>query len=138
METAVEQGALVMGTTEPGAKLTLDGAKVPVAPDGRFVFGLDRDAKDSAKLVAVYRDGGGETLTLAVKKRDYQIQRIDGLPPKMVEPDPKELPRIKREYLMIVDARKGTTRAEFYREKFIWPARGRISGVYGSQRILNG
>jgi murein DD-endopeptidase MepM/ murein hydrolase activator NlpD len=138
LETEVEQGALVMGTTEAGAKLTLDGATVPVAPDGRFVFGLDRDAKESAKLVAVYRDGTGETRTLAVKRRQYDIQRIEGLPQKMVEPDPKELPRIKREYFMIVNARKVTTPAEYYREKFIWPARGRISGVYGSQRILNG
>ena len=82
-----------------------------MAPDGRFVFGLDRDAKESAKLVALYRDGTGETRTLAVKRRAYDIQRIEGLPPKMVEPDPKELPRIKREYEMIVNARKVTTRA---------------------------
>lgn len=138
LETKVEQGALVMGTTAPGTRLTLDGARVPVAPDGRFVFGLDRDAGASAKLVAVYRDGTGETRTLAVERRAYQIQRIEGLPPKMVEPDPKELPRIKREYEMIVKARTVTTPAEYYREKFIWPVQGRISGVYGSQRILNG
>jgi len=138
LETPVEQGALVMGTTEPGARLALDGATVPVAADGRFVFGLDRDAPASATLVAHYRDGSGETRTLAVKPRPWDIQRIEGLPPKMVEPDPKDLPRIKREYEMIVAARTRTTPAEYYREKFIWPALGRISGVYGSQRILNG
>jgi murein DD-endopeptidase MepM/ murein hydrolase activator NlpD len=138
LETPVVQGALVMGTAEAGARLSLDGANVPVAPDGRFVFGLDRDAAASAKLVATYRDGSGETRVLAVKRRAYDIQRIEGLPPKMVEPDPKDLPRIKREYEMIVAARTRTTPAEYYREKFIWPALGRISGVYGSQRILNG
>jgi murein DD-endopeptidase MepM/ murein hydrolase activator NlpD len=138
IETPVEQGALVMGTTEPGATLALDGARVPVAPDGRFVFGLDRDAPAAAKLVAVYRDGGGETRLLAVARRPWDVQRVDGLPPKMVEPDAKDLPRIKREYQMIVAARAGTTAAEYYRQKFIWPAEGRISGIFGSQRILNG
>ncbi|HVO15749.1 MAG TPA: M23 family metallopeptidase [Alphaproteobacteria bacterium] len=138
IETPVEQGALVMGATEPGARLTLDGAQVPVAPDGRFVFGLDRDAPATATLAAVYRDGTGETRALAVAKRPWDIQRVDGLPQKMVEPDPKDLPRIKREYEMIVAARAGTTAAEYYRQKFIWPAQGRISGIFGSQRILNG
>jgi murein DD-endopeptidase MepM/ murein hydrolase activator NlpD len=137
-DSEVVQGALVIGATEPGATLTLDGARVPVAPDGGFVFGLDRDAKDSATLVAIFHDGSGETRTLAIARRAYDIQRIDGLPPRMVEPDPKDLPRIKRDYEMIVAARGRTLPEPFYRQPFIWPAQGRISGVYGSQRILNG
>jgi murein DD-endopeptidase MepM/ murein hydrolase activator NlpD len=138
LESEIIQGALVMGATEPGARLTLDGAKVPVAPDGGFVFGLDRDARDNATLVAVFRDGSGETHTLAVARRAYDIQRIDHLPPKMVEPDAKDLARIKRDYEMIVSARTRTIAEPFYRQRFIWPAQGRISGIYGSQRILNG
>jgi murein DD-endopeptidase MepM/ murein hydrolase activator NlpD len=138
LDSEVIQGALVLGITEPGARLTLDGAPVPVAPDGHFVFGLERDAKETATLTAVYRDGSGETRTLSVARRAYDIQRIDGLPPRMVQPDPKDLPRIKREQEMIVAARARTIPELFYRQPFIWPARGRISGVYGSQRILNG
>jgi murein DD-endopeptidase MepM/ murein hydrolase activator NlpD len=138
LESEVIQGALVMGATEPGATVTLDGAKVPVAPDGRFVFGLDRDAKESATLAAVFRDGSGETRTLAVARRDYDIQRIDGLPPKMVAPDEAELVRIKAETDMIVAARARHIAKLYYSGGFIWPALGRISGVYGSQRILNG
>lgn len=137
LEGSLEQGALLRGRTSPSAKVVLDGHAVRVAPDGQFIFGFGRDAPAPAVLeVSV----GGETLRrdLAVKARQYDIQRINGLPEQQVTPDPALLERIKRENAMVTKARTTDSDLLFFRDSLIWPARGPISGVYGSQRILNG
>jgi murein DD-endopeptidase MepM/ murein hydrolase activator NlpD len=132
------QGGLVTGRVAPGTKVTLDGALVRVRPDGRFLIGFGRDAKPAAELVVEGTGGARMVKTLAVKKRRYRIQRIDGLPPKMVTPPPAVLARIKAENAKIRAARLVDSDSPMFDTGFIWPARGRISGVYGSQRILNG
>jgi murein DD-endopeptidase MepM/ murein hydrolase activator NlpD len=76
--------------------------------------------------------------TLAIKSRVYDIQRIDGLPPRMVTPPESVLARIKRENAKIHAARMNDRAEPFFEKGWVWPAKGRISGVYGSQRILNG
>ncbi len=137
IEGPMEQGALLRGQTLPNAKVVLDGHAVRVAPDGRFIFGFGRDAPNRAVLeVSV----GGEALRrdLAVKARQYDIQRINGLPEKQVTPDPDLLERIKRENAIVFKARTADSDLPFFETPLIWPARGPISGVYGSQRILNG
>jgi len=132
------QGGLVVGHTEPGTVVTFEGRKIRVSPKGNFVIGFSRDAPPTAKLVLRHPDGAIRTKTLQVKKRKYRIQRIDGLPPKMVTPPKKVLARIRRENAMIGRARKPDTPVPYFMKGWIWPAKGRISGVYGSQRILNG
>jgi len=132
------QGGLVQGTTEPGAQLSLDGTTVRVGADGGFLIGFGRDAKPVASLIARYPDGTGETRTLKIDKRTYDIQRIEGLPQAQVTPSPEDLARIKTEDAAIKSARARFTDATWYRAGFDWPAHGPISGVYGSQRILNG
>jgi murein DD-endopeptidase MepM/ murein hydrolase activator NlpD len=76
--------------------------------------------------------------TLAIKPRVYDIQRIDGLAPRMVTPPESVLARIKRENAKIHAARMNDRAEPFFEKGWVWPAKGRISGVYGSQRILNG
>jgi murein DD-endopeptidase MepM/ murein hydrolase activator NlpD len=132
------QGGLVQGATEPGTKITLDGGALRVGADGRFLLGFGRDAKPSSTLVARFPDGTGETRALKIEKRSYDIQRIEGLPQRQVTPSPDDQARIAAETEALKAARARFTDAAFYRDGFAWPAQGPISGVYGSQRILNG
>jgi murein DD-endopeptidase MepM/ murein hydrolase activator NlpD len=138
LEGPLEQGGLVHGRTEPGARAALDGRAVRVAPDGNFIFGFGRDAPAEAKLEIVFPDGTREARALAVAARQYDVQRINGLPKEQVSPDAKELERIKREAALIGKARAVDSDLLFFEQAFEWPAVGPISGVYGSQRILNG
>jgi murein DD-endopeptidase MepM/ murein hydrolase activator NlpD len=129
---------MVVGQTDPGARVTLDGEAVRVADDGRFVFGFGRDAAPEAVLTVVHADGRQETRTLSVEQREFDIQRIDGLPPSKVSPPPALLERLSRERSAVAAARADTSDALFWAEPFAWPAIGPVTGVYGSQRILNG
>ncbi len=132
------QGGLVTGRVAPGSRVELDGAPLRVRGDGRFLIGFGRDAKRTATLVAVAPDGRRVNRTLQVAKRKYRIQRIDGLPRKMVTPPPEVLARIRADAAAIKSARLTDTDRALFDSGFIWPVKGRISGVYGSQRILNG
>lgn len=137
LQGELKQGALLYGQTLPGAAVMLDDSTVPVAPDGRFLIGLDRDAPASV-IVMAGRDGVIDARTLEIQPRDYDIQRIDGLPPEQVTPPQELLDRIAREREQLVAARLSERIAADWAGGFAWPATGRISGVYGSQRILNG
>jgi murein DD-endopeptidase MepM/ murein hydrolase activator NlpD len=83
-------------------------------------------------------EGGEETLSLDVAPREYDIERVDGLPPRTVTPDPEALERIREEAALVSNARARRDARTDYADGFAWPAGGRISGVYGSQRVLNG
>lgn len=132
------QGGAIIGRTEPGARVSLDGRELRVSPTGDFVFGLGRKAAPRAVLTVRYPDGAVEKHALAVKARKYKVERIEGLPPKMVTPSEEDLVRIQADHKLIKAARKREITTPYFAAGFDWPARGRISGVYGSQRILNG
>jgi murein DD-endopeptidase MepM/ murein hydrolase activator NlpD len=132
------QGALVIGRTVPGAAVTLDGKPLKVDETGAFVLGFARDAKPEAALAIKAPDGRSLVRTLAVRQRQYRIQRIDGLPKGMVEPDKELMKRLEEEYYLVRRARETDTRQPFWKTGFKWPSLGPITGVYGSQRILNG
>ncbi|MDZ7809519.1 MAG: M23 family metallopeptidase [Arhodomonas sp.] len=133
------QGALVTGTLTPAnGALEVDGRPVQVAGDGRFVFGLDRDADERAELVVEWPDGERLRRALDVGSRDYEIQRIDGLPPSKVTPSEDDLQRIRREAAMVREARRRDDPRTDFTGDWRWPLHGTITGVYGSQRILNG
>lgn len=132
------QGSLVRGWVPPGTEVEFEGKPVRVSPQGVFLIGFGRDEAESVALVTRDPDGVEHRRMLEIARRDYQIQRIDGLPPKKVNPSPEHLARIQREGALIKAVRvKDEPRLDFV-DGFIWPARGRVSGVYGSQRILNG
>lgn len=134
----LEQGGIVFGTVDPGTQITVDGRAVSVSDRGRFIFGLDRNAKSSSTLVVSYADGGETTQVISVAPRDWLVERVDGLPQNTVTPNPKTVKRIQAEGGMIVAARNRTESVPFFETGFLQPAQGRISGVFGSQRILNG
>ncbi|MDZ7839682.1 MAG: M23 family metallopeptidase [Gammaproteobacteria bacterium] len=136
---AIEQGGMMIGRVPAGSEVRLDGETLRVSPDGVFVAGFDRDADPEANLAVVLPDGGVEHRTLSVTQRDYQIQRIDGLPPSQVTPDEEALKRIRREQALIDRARAIDAPRTDFLAGFVRPVDGaRISGVFGSQRILNG
>ena len=132
------QGGLVIGVTEPDALVRFDGQAVRVSAEGVFLIGFGRDEKGPMTLEVRHADGGVTTRRLVIKQRQYKLQRIDGLPPKMVNPGPQALARIAREGAMIAAVRARDYPEPLFAGGFVWPARGPISGVYGSQRILNG
>lgn len=132
------QGGLIVGKTEPDAVVTVDGREMKVRPDGRFFIGLGREHPPSATLVVTHRDGRVDEVPLQIEQRDYEIQRIDGLPEQMVTPDEAVLARIARDKTMVETARATDSPDPLFDEGFVWPALGPVSGVYGSQRILNG
>ncbi|MEX0839777.1 MAG: M23 family metallopeptidase [Parvibaculum sp.] len=134
----LQQGALIIGMAVPDARATLDGAALRVDEDGVFAFGLDRDHGRTARLAVAYPDGTVIERVLEVAPRDWAVQRIDGLPQKYVTPPPETLARIAEERELKTAARAVRVDDSWFALPFIWPARGPVTGVFGSQRIYNG
>ena len=132
------QGGVVIGKVEAGSTVSMDGRKILVSPEGDFVLGFGRDEAGEKVLTVEDSDGAKSQQTFTVKKREYRVERVDGLPPKTVTPDPESLARIKKDAQLVSSARARRDERTDYTGGFIWPASGRISGVYGSQRVLNG
>jgi murein DD-endopeptidase MepM/ murein hydrolase activator NlpD len=131
------QGHYILGKTNPKARIFVGKKEVKVSKDGDFVFGIDRDQKYDLTFTKIV-EGRKITITKKVLKRKYNIQRIDGLAESKVTPPESVYKRIKKENNAIGEARAINSNLQFFKEKFIMPVEGIISGVYGSQRILNG
>jgi murein DD-endopeptidase MepM/ murein hydrolase activator NlpD len=132
------QGGLVHGLTDPGARAMFSEREVRVSESGRFIIGFGRDAPSESRLVVVFPDGAVERRRLRVAQRQYDIQRIDGLPSRMVSPPDGVLSRIEAENAMIARVRAVDRPVAYFESGFVWPLVATITGVYGSQRILNG
>lgn len=133
------QGGLVVGRTQPGTRVFQDGQALRVSGNGEFLLGFTRDAPATSQLKLQLPGGEAVEQTLQVATRDYRIQRIDGLPPGKVTPrSAEDLAHIRRDSAAVKEARaRDDDRLDFL-PGFDWPVLGPISGVYGSQRILNG
>ena len=133
-----KQGSFILGKTDPNSKVFIDDREVRVSNDGYFAFGLDRDRKNNV-LIKIKNKRETKLIEKKVFKRKYKIQRIDGLPPKQVTPPPEVFERIKKDNILIGKARDIDSKLIFFKDKFIYPIdKYIITGVYGSQRILNG
>ena len=128
------QGHFIVGKTKPGSKISIDKKKIKVSKDGFFAFGIGKDRK----FDVIIKENDKE-IVKKIQKRKYNIQKIDGLPKKKVTPPEEFYSRIKKENKLIVNAREINSNLNFFKEKFILPVDNAIvTGVYGSQRILNG
>tara|TARA_B100000965_G_scaffold155805_1_gene129765 strand:- start:1614 stop:2408 length:795 start_codon:yes stop_codon:yes gene_type:complete len=128
------QGHYIIGKTNPGTKILIDKREVKVSQGGYFAFGIDKDRKFDVVITE-----GGKKIIKKVQKRKYKIQKIDGLPKKKVTPPEEFYERIKKENQLIAKARAIDSDLSFFKDKFIVPVDNAIiTGVYGSQRILNG
>ncbi len=132
------QGGLLHGSVAPGSKVEALGQPLAVDDAGRFLLGLGRDAPADVTLVVTAPDGAISRHRISVAARDYDIQRIDGLPGNQVSPDEATLQRIRREAAAVREARAARLPERYFDSGWIWPVTGPISGVYGSQRVLNG
>ena len=132
------QGHFIIGKTEPDTKVLIDKKEMRVTDDGYFVFGIGRDRKYDV-VITLNKDGNKQKIVKKVLKRKYNIQRIDGLPEEQVTPPEEVYVRIKKENKLIGDAKAIDSNLTYFKNKFIVPIENTIiSGVYGSQRILNG
>lgn len=131
------QGALLLGKTDSDAKVMLNGESVAVTPEGYFVIGFPRKAELSQQL-AVVLDGAKRVENITLSERSYNIERVDGVPQRTVTPDPEQVKRTKREAAKVWRARQTDSQRTDFLMPLMKPAEGRISGYYGSQRILNG
>jgi murein DD-endopeptidase MepM/ murein hydrolase activator NlpD len=128
------QGHFIVGKTKPSTKILIDKKEVKVSKDGYFAFGIGKDRKFDIIITV-----GDKKIVKKIQKRKYKIQKIDGLPKKKVTPPEEFYARIKKENKLIVNAREVNSDLTFFKEKFILPVENAIvTGVYGSQRILNG
>ncbi|MDB9831544.1 M23 family metallopeptidase [Candidatus Pelagibacter sp.] len=128
------QGHFIIGKTNPSTKIIIDKKKVKVSKDGYFAFGIEKDRKLDIVIIE-----GNKTIIKKIQKRKYNIQKIEGLPKKKVTPPEEFYARIKRENKLIGKAREIDSDLSFFKDKFIIPVDNAIiTGVYGSQRILNG
>jgi murein DD-endopeptidase MepM/ murein hydrolase activator NlpD len=138
LEGPSQQGGLLAGQVPPGSEVTALGHRVPVDEAGRFVLGLGRDAPAEVVVRVARPTGEDDVHTIAVTPRDYEVQRIDGLPSNQVTPDAQTLARIRRDNAAVAAARAKRLPERYFDSGWIWPVTGPISGVYGSQRVLNG
>lgn len=138
IEGQAVQGGLVRGRVPAGAALRLDGEPVQVASDGRFLIGFDRDQPATARLTARLPDGRVVEQAIAVVPRRWQVERIDIARPRSGVPDEAYRQRREAELALIGAARARRTGAAGWQQSFLWPAQGRISGLFGSQRIYRG
>lgn len=132
-----QQGAIMIGRASAGEQVEFQGRKLSIAANGQFVLGLGRDAESPA-IITVVKNGKREKLSFPVKARDYDIQRVEGVPQQTVEPSPEQTARINQEATLVASARKDDAPLMSFAQKFQWPLLGPISGVYGSQRVYNG
>lgn len=136
------QGGLLIGQTDPGCTIRLMGDAAPVdlrvSTSGRFVFGIGRDETADKTLRAECTGRAPTQRSLRITRRVFDIEQVDGVPPATVNPPPAIAERIAKEQAEVNAARTRDDAREDFAQTFRWPAQGRISGVYGSQRIYNG
>jgi murein DD-endopeptidase MepM/ murein hydrolase activator NlpD len=132
------QGNLIVGKTTPGSKIFIDKKKIKISNQGFFVFGLNKNRKNDV-LIKVVKNGISENIVKKVYKKEYKIQKIDGLPKKQVTPPKEFYERIRSDNKLIGQARSVNSNLSYFTNEFKIPIKNTIiTGVYGSQRILNG
>ena len=138
LPASVQQGALIIGDTDPAAIVEYAGRSLRILPSGRFAFGVGRDASGPL-IVKITQPGVGMAEhRIAVVPRDWPVETIDGVPPATVNPPPEIAARIEREQAQVVAQRKRDDAREDFAQRFLWPVEGRISGRFGNQRVYNG
>jgi murein DD-endopeptidase MepM/ murein hydrolase activator NlpD len=143
LPASIQQGALLRAQVAPGSRLELLGTDgklmaVRVGADGGFVVAAGRDEAGPLRLRLTAADGSVATRELPVSIRQWRIERIEGVPESTVNPPPEIAARIEREQALVAVARTRDDERDDYEAAFEWPVRGRVSGVYGSQRVYNG
>ena len=131
------EGNLIVARTNPSNKIKINNEFLEIDESGIFVFGFHRDEENPIKLVIINNENEQFKTFIKPIKREYKIQRIDGLKKSMVTPPEDTISRIKSDRKKVNKARKVKLEMGDFIQGFDWPLKGLITGVYGSQRILN-
>jgi murein DD-endopeptidase MepM/ murein hydrolase activator NlpD len=132
------QGALIVGKTAPENKVMLNGKAIKVSANGDYALGFSRDEKNNSELVIISPNGQREKTTLTPLKREYNIQKVEGIAKKIMNPNKKANIRAGEDNKKISAARKVDSDLTAFAQGFVAPIDGIITGVYGSQRYYNG
>lgn len=132
-----EQGGLVVGRTDPGCALFMDGLERRVAADGHFILGFGRDHGPWAVLRVMCPDGTQRRQFLSIAEREWRDERIDGLPEDMASPGAAALERMRADAGRVAAARKADSDLDGWREALAWPAIGPVTGAFGARRTLD-
>lgn len=138
LDGTARQGSLLRGLAPGGTKaLTLDGAPVPFDGEGNFIIAFDRDAPARAVLVATLARGAAQSVAIDVAPGEWRIERVNA---SITGSASSEEFRARRagELAQITAARARNESSDGWRQRFVWPVRARISGIFGSQRIYRG
>jgi murein DD-endopeptidase MepM/ murein hydrolase activator NlpD len=135
---SIPQAGLLLGTVPPGSTLTYEGRAVRITDAGRFVVGVAREKTGTVALKLTVPNGSTRILSVAITPRTFPIEHVSGVPEQTVNPSPEIAARIAREQASVDAARTRDDDRTDFDTKFIWPVKGRISGVFGSQRVYNG
>ncbi|HEX8644814.1 MAG TPA: M23 family metallopeptidase [Allosphingosinicella sp.] len=139
LEGHAVQGGLVRGRAPGGTTTLLLGAQpVSLAPDGRFVLGFDRDHPATTTLTVRFGNGRDGVQNIAVAPRSWRIEHVGISQRSPAVPDEAYRLRRERELTRIREARARRSETDGWRQPFIWPSTGRISGLFGAQRIFRG
>ena len=131
------QGELIRGQAENAEQIFLDDSQLELTKDGTFLFALERDAKKTATLQIAGSDNV-DSYPLEIAPTEWDIQKINGVPPRKVEPTEKDLHKINIEREDLQRALSYHTSTSNWQKGFIMPVKGRTSGHFGGQRIMNG
>lgn len=132
------QGALIVGKTAPDNIVTLNNKTIKVSANGDYALGFSRDEKNNSELIITRPNGSVEKHILKPLKREYNIQRVEGISKKIMNPNRKANTRVGQDNKKISAARKVDSNLTAFAHGFIAPSNGVITGVYGSQRYYNG
>ena len=132
------QGALIVGKTAPENTVTLNGKSIKVSKSGDYALGFSRDEKNNGQLIITSPSGEVEQRILKPLKREYNIQRVEGIAKKIMNPNKKANTRVVKDNKRIKAARRVDSNLTAFAHGFIAPIDGIITGVYGSQRYYNG
>ena len=134
----IVQGGIIRGQVPTHSRVWLNNEPLPITEEGHFIFGVAKEATEALQLSYQLPEQDRQVMILKPKSRAFQVQRIDGLPREQVTPPPDVLARIQADAQLAREARKPISDLTGFTDAFIWPVDGPITGVYGSQRILNG
>jgi murein DD-endopeptidase MepM/ murein hydrolase activator NlpD len=131
------QGGLLKGKADLATDIYVSDRKLLRDENGAFIIGLDRDAVSSLVVVEKAADEAVEH-SFEISKRDYKLQKIEGISNKIMQPDPEAVARSVNESKLVKQARVKFSDSDGYKADFEWPLIGPITGVFGSQRVYNG
>jgi murein DD-endopeptidase MepM/ murein hydrolase activator NlpD len=133
-----QQGGLLIGQTTKGTSVNFNGEPVLVSDQGYFVVGLARKAPNKMRMLIESAQGKKQVFEQTIKQRSYSIARVNGVADNKVNLSAEDSARNTQERSLIISARTHVRDSTDFLSGFIWPVKGRLSGEYGSQRVING